>query len=1068
MNRRSFVIAICVIAITVGTMTFGRTMRFGPLAPVQGQGDPKPLPKTGGKGSLVTASLNENRELKIDSPEQAGGPVPDEIVYGYLFRSILMFQDKAQEEEKQGRLGTGYTKAIQATLKIDDATAKALDEVAAAWTTKEKEMASKAESLLNKATGSQPATEREAQLVANSKAELQVLYEEMNQSILTARDSLRERLGEKQFEVLERSIEENVTSRIQTKPFDPEDTSVVRSRDRVSPKPQHNAPPDNLAPGTQLLVRHEQPKTPEIENESGVKQSKRGTLTNTKQNSMQGAERPDSLFNFCFFGGVVFYGTFVWLVPSIDRLVQVSFTQLDFCAGLNSDPYVYAELFSAFAFDSGDSLGRGFIRPAVVELDVLALPNQIYGAYGEHWVRYCNELCEWILIDFYTIFFQTPQCVSGATAGFGRNFDSCPGPSPSPTPTPTVKIDSVGFTGDIALRQWDSNPARRKKIDSPDGTEPTWNRASNPKLAVAYKRGANPTMFATFVVNPAQSIARPAQIRVKKGTTIVATKNADIGAGRSEVKDISVTFSALEAAPVVKRGEYEFTWEVSFDNGSNWQIAGKSGSHKIYWTWDNPLTDIWRNQAQRTSFPTADGDEPNTLYDEAMQRAAGVAEGKATLDEIVDKIVKRTASQLIYDPCRADPTDVPLRAFGSGGKAQCSTNANLVRGLLRTIGIDAQTRYFWGGNSSTNQVYIYSYNGRPNMSFRVKRNPSSEGLDATDTCANVERDPHFLFHALVEVGGKIYDPSYGLTNQSPTASDSALIKVLEVSNWPSTDPKFLRNNNVPADRVVTNVLPLFAQDSLKVNTNTDCNELPPIAAFPNPIDDAEFYVAQHYLDFLNRVADPDGLAFWTGTITVCGSNVPCIEDKKINASLAFFLSIEYQERGYFIHRYYKAAFARNPLFDEFLTEIGKISPDFLSSQMDIDKNVYGEDFVESQAFKDQYPFTMTFDQYVDTLFANAGVTPDSATRANLISGLETGTETRATVLRKVVDTEAFRNAEFRKAFVEMCYFGYLRRDPDPSGYNFWLGVLNDSNGDIYHMAKAFIWSTEYRARFGQP
>ena len=56
----------------------------------------------------------------------------------------------------------------------------------------------------------------------------------------------------------------------------------------------------------------------------------------------------------------------------------------------------------------------------------------------------------------------------------------------------------------------------------------------------------------------------------------------------------------------------------------------------------------------------------------------------------------------------------------------------------------------------------------------------------------------------------------------------------------------------------------------------------------------------------------------------------------------------------------------------------------------------------------------------------------------------------------------------------MQYFGYLRRnvddfpDKDFSGFDFWLGKLNQFNGDYRaaEMVKGFITSTEYRARFG--
>jgi hypothetical protein len=48
----------------------------------------------------------------------------------------------------------------------------------------------------------------------------------------------------------------------------------------------------------------------------------------------------------------------------------------------------------------------------------------------------------------------------------------------------------------------------------------------------------------------------------------------------------------------------------------------------------------------------------------------------------------------------------------------------------------------------------------------------------------------------------------------------------------------------------------------------------------------------------------------------------------------------------------------------------------------------------------------------------------------------------------------------------MAYFGYLRRDPDDSGYEFWLSVLNQPNGRVIDIVQAFIVSAEYRQRFG--
>ncbi|MGH9929106.1 MAG: hypothetical protein ACREA9_07755 [Pyrinomonadaceae bacterium] len=69
-----------------------------------------------------------------------------------------------------------------------------------------------------------------------------------------------------------------------------------------------------------------------------------------------------------------------------------------------------------------------------------------------------------------------------------------------------------------------------------------------------------------------------------------------------------------------------------------------------------------------------------------------------------------------------------------------------------------------------------------------------------------------------------------------------------------------------------------------------------------------------------------------------------------------------------------------------------------------------------------------------------------------------------------------KQQETNKAFVLMQYFGYLRRNPDDApeqglnfdGYNFWLGKLNQFNGNFVNaeMVKAFLVSGEYRQRFG--
>jgi len=46
------------------------------------------------------------------------------------------------------------------------------------------------------------------------------------------------------------------------------------------------------------------------------------------------------------------------------------------------------------------------------------------------------------------------------------------------------------------------------------------------------------------------------------------------------------------------------------------------------------------------------------------------------------------------------------------------------------------------------------------------------------------------------------------------------------------------------------------------------------------------------------------------------------------------------------------------------------------------------------------------------------------------------------------------------------YFGYLRRDPDTIGYDNWVTTLTNDPSNFRHMIFGFLFSDEYRGRFG--
>ena len=105
--------------------------------------------------------------------------------------------------------------------------------------------------------------------------------------------------------------------------------------------------------------------------------------------------------------------------------------------------------------------------------------------------------------------------------------------------------------------------------------------------------------------------------------------------------------------------------------------------------------------------------------------------------------------------------------------------------------------------------------------------------------------------------------------------------------------------------------------------------------------------------------------------------------------------------------------------------------------------------------------------FVDTLIGHTGVSFTSTECDAFVSGLGSGTMTRAEVLRSIAENERFAQAKLNETFVMMEYFGYLRRDPDAGGFDLWLSKLNQFNGNFEQaeMVKSFIVSGEYRDRF---
>src|SRR5207302_4417464 len=128
--------------------------------------------------------------------------------------------------------------------------------------------------------------------------------------------------------------------------------------------------------------------------------------------------------------------------------------------------------------------------------------------------------------------------------------------------------------------------------------------------------------------------------------------------------------------------------------------------------------------------------------------------------------------------------------------------------------------------------------------------------------------------------------------------------------------------------------------------------------------------------------------FWMNEITACGVDAHCVEVKRVNVSAAFYLSIEFQETGYFVYRVHKAAHGNLPglpvpvRLDDFLSNTSEVGQGVIVGQpgweqvLESNKHLFIND-PDGDRWTSALLYSMTPAEFVDTLFANAEVTPSA-------------------------------------------------------------------------------------------
>ncbi|MDX6272751.1 MAG: hypothetical protein QOD28_3974 [Acidobacteriota bacterium] len=230
------------------------------------------------------------------------------------------------------------------------------------------------------------------------------------------------------------------------------------------------------------------------------------------------------------------------------------------------------------------------------------------------------------------------------------------------------------------------------------------------------------------------------------------------------------------------------------------------------------------------------------------------------------------------------------------------------------------------------------------------------------------------------------------------------------------------------------------------------------------IDDSDFFVQQQYIDFLSRFPEADGFNAWMKVLNACNGDPNClggVNGARVLVSKSFFEAQEFNIKGYLVYRLYKASLGRLPTYPEIVAGMRSVTGQ-TEAEVISKRDAFIAAWPSRGDFAAKYPASLSNTAYVDALLATAGVTVSN--RDALIAGLQNGTETRTSVLRKIIESPEVNAKEYDPAYVAMQYYGYLRREPEAEGYNAWLTYLRANPGDYKTMVWGFVYSPEYRNR----
>jgi hypothetical protein len=234
------------------------------------------------------------------------------------------------------------------------------------------------------------------------------------------------------------------------------------------------------------------------------------------------------------------------------------------------------------------------------------------------------------------------------------------------------------------------------------------------------------------------------------------------------------------------------------------------------------------------------------------------------------------------------------------------------------------------------------------------------------------------------------------------------------------------------------------------------------ASTSNPIDGVDFFITEQYIDFLGRMPDQGGFTNWQNTLAPCpnggfgeNANPNC---DRIHVAAGFFQSDEFLNRGYWAFCFYMVSYNQRPTYAQFIPDMAQVGGPKSPAEEQASKAAFADAYVHRPEFVAKYP-GLSGQPLANALWQTAGLSGSPITAGSMTNGQ---------ILRTIVETSAAFNKFLTDGTVAIQYFGFLRRDPDTIGYQNNLATLRSDPNNLRHMIFIFIYSTEYRGRFGTP